>query len=99
MVDGKLEQEQDRGAHAARLMNDPMVVSAFEQIRNILISEWASCKDVARREAIWQELNGLLRFRAIFAEAIQTGNLAAKQVEMLRQRNERERDLGLRPRA
>ncbi len=92
----KLNAETARAARAQAIMTDPLVVEAFDGLHKGLISRWIACNNIAEREAIWQEMNALVRFRATFAEALATGNAAAKMLDGLRQAALRAEHYGLR---
>ena len=81
-------QEKQRGFDAQRIMEDPMVVEAFERIESGLIDAMKMCpmadRDTQHELILTMQL--LHKFKGIFHEYIQTGKLAQMQEETISSR-------------
>ena len=73
------DEERLRGLRAAEILRDPLVESAFEEVRLALMGEWENStpQDAARREQIFNEIKALNEIRDKLSSHIQTGKLAA----------------------
>ena len=80
-----LRDEQDRGAKAAAVLRDPLVISAFAEIRDAYGDAWAHTDpaDSEFREQLFCLMKALEAFEGHFQSAIQTGKMASKQMEEL----------------
>lgn len=72
-----------RAAHAKRLMDDPILVEAFGNIRAAAISTWESTKteQAEQREFAWLTVKVLARIEAELQSIIDNGAIAAKRVQ------------------
>ncbi len=73
-------KEASDGAAAKRLMEDPMLVEAFESIRQGLTAAWEGESNPARREDLWHELHGLRSIWAKLKARVTTGQMAEQQL-------------------
>jgi|TARA_R110000796_G_scaffold4299_2_gene16561 hypothetical protein len=78
--------EQDRGAKAAAVLRDPLVISAFAEIRSAYVDAWAHTDpaDTEFREQLFCLMKALESFEVHFQSAVQTGKMASTQMEELR---------------
>lgn len=72
-------EERLRGMRAAEILRDPLVESAFEELRLALMSEWENSTpgEAERREQIFNEIKALNAVRDSLVSHIETGKLAA----------------------
>lgn len=72
-------EERLRGMRAAEILRDPLVESAFEELRLALMSEWENStpSEAERREQIFNEIKALNAVRDNLVSHIETGKLAA----------------------
>jgi len=91
--EAKLLEEMERGRQAQDLLEHPLLMEAFETIRESYVKGWetSSARDVEGREKIWTYLKQLDQLKAHLTTVLQTGSMAREQ----RSRMERVKD-GLR---
>lgn len=79
----RLGQEIRRGDEAARLLDSPMLVEAFETMERAYIDAWASSpvRDAEGREAIYRHLQALRQVRGHLKTAVDTGKLARVELD------------------
>ena len=77
--------EQDRGAKASAVMNNPLVKEAFGQIREAYVDDWSHTdpSDTAKREKLFYLMKALEAFEGHFESVIRTGKMASQQVNEL----------------
>ena len=82
-----LEAQVDRGVHAQRLLNDPLVVEAFEAVRASLVAAWeaAPIRDKEGQHELKLMLKLLADVRSYFDLAISDGQLAADEIQLREQ--------------
>lgn len=70
--------ERDRASRAKRLLNDPLLVAAFADIREGLLREFehSGPHDALLRESAWRAVRLLDKIKAHIATHLQTGQLA-----------------------
>ena len=75
-------KETDRAANAKRILDDPLFVAAFGNIRADLASafEGSEPDEGARREDIWRSIRLLDKLYKHIAEHLETGKLASEQL-------------------
>jgi len=73
--------EEQQAENASRILNDPMVVEAFELLRKEFLIGWenSSTHDAETRETLWLGLKILSRLQSHFESIISTGQLAKAQ--------------------
>ena len=78
--------EQDRGAKAADVLRNPLVVEAFEELRKTYVLGWSGSdpQDSAFREQCFHLLKALEAFEGHFESVVTTGKMASQQMEELR---------------
>jgi hypothetical protein len=77
-----LEEERRRGEQARRLLDDPLLKEAFQNVETALREAWAATADdaTAERERLWLMLKLLGRVRGDLKEVLETGRLAERQL-------------------
>jgi hypothetical protein len=77
-----LEEERRRGEQARRLLDDPLLKEAFQNVETALREAWAATADdaAAERERLWLMLKLLGRVRGDLMEVLETGRLAERQL-------------------
>ena len=82
--------EVARGREAAHLLEHPLLVAAFVEIRKDLMRTWAAApvRDTEGRENIWMMTKLLERVEAALRQHIITGKMAANQLEAIKARGE-----------
>lgn len=85
-----LERELRRGEHARRLLEDPLLVEAFDAVETGLRSAWAATGEAEERERerLWLMLRLLARVRGYITSVMETGKLADRQLATIEQRPE-----------
>ena len=78
-----LNEQVMRGKRAEQLLNDSLMVEAFDAVRKEVISRWeaAPARDVDGREWLWMLHQATLRFEMIFKGMIDTGKIAQDQIK------------------
>ena len=74
--------EQDRGARAAGILREPLVIEAFEELRKTYVDGW-SCSDPSDtdfREQCFHLLKALEAFEQHFQSVVETGKMASLQM-------------------
>ena len=81
-----LINEQHRGARAASILREPLVIEAFEELRKTYVNGWSGSdpSDTAFREQCFHLLKALEAFEQHFESVVQTGKMASQQMEALR---------------
>ena len=72
------EQEQQRGRDAQRLLEDPLLIEAFDTLEQEIMRSWktAPARDVEGREKLWMMLHLLQKARNHLESVMQSGKLA-----------------------
>ena len=78
--------EQDRGARAAGILREPLVVEAFEELRKTYVDGWSGSdpSDTDFREQCFHLLKALEAFEQHFQSVVETGKMASVQLEAVR---------------
>jgi len=78
-----LFDEQNRGERAAAILRDPLVVEAFETLKNTYVSRWldSDLKDIDLREVAFYRVRALKDLEDHFRSLVQTGAMASRQLE------------------
>ena len=81
-----LIDEQHRGARAASILREPLVIEAFEELRKTYVNGWSGSdpSDTDFREQCFHLLKALVAFEQHFESVVQTGKMASQQLEALR---------------
>ncbi len=76
--EGMLELQAQRGEQAAKLLEHPLLVEAFDLIEQDIQSKWTNspARDVDGRESLWTQLRLLHRLRAEIQQVAETGKVA-----------------------
>jgi hypothetical protein len=72
-----------RAAHARRLMDDPLLMEAFANVRTAAIKTWegTSVADTQSREVAWLTVKVVGRLEAEFQDIINNGLIAARRLQ------------------
>ena len=78
MDDGKLREEQARGAKAEALLRNPILQETFEGLSERYLDAWksTSIEQEAQREKIFQMYKALEAVRKHLEDMVSTGELA-----------------------
>lgn len=66
-----------KGAHARKLLDDPVLVEAFDQLEEDYVSEWKSSTDADKREQAWHSVKALQDIRTRLRVISDRGQVAA----------------------
>jgi hypothetical protein len=81
----QLTKDVERGNQAARLLNDPVLCDAFEEVKRAIHEQWASCPLRDREGA--HELRLMLKLTndvwAVLEAALSDGKVAVQELERL----------------
>jgi hypothetical protein len=87
------DDEMQRGHNAARILNDGMYQEAFSAVRDRLVSLLETAElDKEKRQRVNDLLVALRQTRRYLESVMQTGKMAAEQIERNRNFGERVRD-------
>lgn len=83
MDEGKRREEVDRGARAAALLRDELLIEAFDKLETEYISAWRETEEAQsdRREKIFLMLKSLQGVRAHLESVAMTGDLARRELD------------------
>lgn len=78
----KLHQREQRGRRAKDIIEDPLVVEAFEQCRDKIIREWEDCptKDEDFQKRCKQRLESMKIFQIWFEDVVVKGESAKAEL-------------------
>lgn len=69
--------EVARGAKAAELLEEPLIVEAFDAIEKEAINKWKSSVNPEDRETLWHLIQGHRLFKSALTKHITTGKLVS----------------------
>lgn len=77
-----LPKQVERGNHAARLINDPLLQEAFQTVRQAIHDQWenAPMRDVEGQVALRSMLNHLRDVQAVLEVALADGKAAVEEL-------------------
>lgn len=77
------EERLDRGIKAERIINDPLYVDAYEQVKAAILSAWESApvRDREGQHELKLMLKALADVRAVFERAITDGKIVADDLK------------------
>jgi hypothetical protein len=83
MSEIKQRQAVDRAARAEALLNDPLIIEAFETLDKEFVSAWkeSAIADQQSREHIYQLLQALEALKGHFAKVLEDGKLAKERLK------------------
>lgn len=83
-----LQQQTDRAAEAALLLENRLLNDALEAIEQEVIAQWEQCpaRDKEGKEALWQLFKTSKKFRSILSGYVETGKLAKSQLSQFEER-------------
>jgi hypothetical protein len=83
MSEAKLRTQQERAAHAERLLNDPLLQEAFQKLDDEFMRTWrqTSVNDTEARERIYSLCTALDAIKQHIAGVIVDGKIAKMNLE------------------
>jgi hypothetical protein len=86
MTDDKLQRDVVRGARAAELMKNELLVEAFARLEADYLEAWkiSPARDTDGRERLWQAVNVVGKVRDHLGKVAAAGRLAQQQIDNLR---------------
>lgn len=83
-----LEADLDRGTRAERLLSNPLLIEAFDLVRNAIIARWedAPIRDKEGAHELKLQLKLLSDVRANLEQAVADGKLAAAELKTQQRR-------------
>lgn len=74
----ELEEQANRGDQAAKLLQHPLLVEAFDLIEQDIRDKWTNspARDVEGRESLWTQLRLLHRLRVEIQAVAENGKVA-----------------------
>jgi len=84
----KLRHQSQRGEHAKRILEDPLVVEAFEAVQSEIIRLWRSTEghEAQDREKAYLMDRLLRNLRSQFEAHVRTGQMAQKELWAIEKR-------------
>lgn len=83
-----LQQQTDRAAEAALLLENRLLQDALNAIEKEVFDQWMQCpaRDKEGKEALWQLAKTAQKFRGVLTGYIETGKLATAQLSQFEER-------------
>ena len=78
-----MSDKSARASHAKAILDDPLVVEAFDKIHAVIIADWKNAIATEHRERAWIMLHLLDVVKRHFITVIETGLLEQKNVTRL----------------
>ena len=75
------EQRRERGERAKRLLEDPLLIEAFQAVEMKAINDWLAATDVETREDCWRGARVVKGVRDHLASYLSDATLAEAQIE------------------
>lgn len=85
----KLKSEMHLGKEVAALIDNTVVKNALTGLLNGIQNEWLVTTAMAQRELLWQKAIGVQEFVAALRSIVDTGKMAAAQLDFEAQRGGR----------
>tara|TARA_Y100000592_G_scaffold66311_1_gene103107 strand:+ start:1231 stop:1500 length:270 start_codon:yes stop_codon:yes gene_type:complete len=85
MSEAKLRTQQERAAHAERLLKDPLLQEAFEKLNDEFLRTWrqTDVNDTQARERIYNLCTALDAIKQQIASVVVDGKIAKMNLEQL----------------
>ena len=85
MSEAKLRTQQERAAHAERLLKDPLLQGAFEKLNDEFLRTWrqTDVNDTQARERIYNLCTALDAIKQQIASVVVDGKIAKMNLEQL----------------
>jgi hypothetical protein len=95
--DFKLQQDANRGAKAAALLQNELLNEAYEEIEAALIQKWKSSEpdDTDGRELTWHMLRANTRHKQLLQSHISNGKVAQAELNKLHAEASRKQRYGV----
>lgn len=77
------DDEVIRGHKAAQVLENPLVIEAFEVTRKAILTAWEStpARDIEAREFLFKLYQASMRYEEIFKGYVDTGKIAADRIK------------------
>ena len=77
------ETEIRRGSEAARLLSEPLLKQALEDIKAEIVQQWSDCpaRDQEGREWIWRHFKVAEKLEAVLRGYVESGRVALSRLE------------------
>ena len=75
------EQRRERGERAKRLLEDPLLVEAFQAVEMQCINDWLAADTVESRDLCWHRASACKGVHQILTSVMSDGTLAADEIE------------------
>ena len=81
--DLSLRRDMEKGARAKALLEDPVLVEAFEGFEAELMTVWAATRtaDTEARERVWMAIRVLRKVKGALETMIADGTLAKREID------------------
>jgi len=85
-----LEADRERGQKAQKLLDDPILREAFDQVHQVIVEQWenAPIRDKEGAHELKLMLTLLRDVRSVLERAITDGKIAASELEALNRREQ-----------
>ncbi len=82
------QADVNRAEHAARLLNDELLMDALKAIRDDVVRTWVECpaRDKEGKEALWQLAKTADKFETLLRGYVETGKLATANLKSFEER-------------
>ena len=86
MNEAKLLQQRDRAVNAERILNEPLIIEAFDYLDAEFMRAWkqSSVEDTQARERIYNLCQALEAVKGHLKSVIETGKMAKAQLDQLK---------------
>lgn len=86
MNEGKLREQRERAAQAERILNEPLILEAFDYLDTEFMRAWkqSSVEDTQARERIYNLCQALEAVKGHLKSVIETGKMAKAQLDQLK---------------
>lgn len=82
-------EDLERGRLAGEVLDNPVFREAFAQIQQEIVTKWQGEKDDRQRDWLWSMSQACKRLESVLTEAMNSGLVAQKQLELTQSRAER----------
>lgn len=86
-----LQTDRDRGARAAALLNDELLIEAFDVVTKFYHDQWEQSPDADKRDRVWLANQSLKMVKAHLMAILNGGKLAAISLDDERKKREAQR--------
>tara|TARA_B100000700_G_C15046840_1_gene858339 strand:+ start:548 stop:799 length:252 start_codon:yes stop_codon:yes gene_type:complete len=75
-----LIKDRERGARAQAVLNEPIVLEAFNTIRNLYFDAWRNSNAAEQREHLYCLFTAIDEFQGHLENVLKTGQMAEKEL-------------------